>query len=190
MKLPNRPARLNRALLFALGLLLLAAGAFELTTQFGLIHLVPRHQSLAPITGRPQAWVPYVVVVAAILVGLAVLRWLAAQALRRPRTRQWRITGNPGRGVTTMHSGTAAAPLAADIETYPGVRSAAAWLAGPARTRSCTCACAPNTTPISPNCASRSTTTHCPACAALSNSAAFRPPFTSRRPVPPPAPAR
>ncbi len=99
MKLPNRPARLNRALLFVAGVVLLAAGAFELAS-------------------RPRPWVAYVAVTVSIVIGLAALRWLAAQVLRRPRTQVWRLPVGPGRGVTTMHADAAAAPLVAEVGTY------------------------------------------------------------------------
>jgi hypothetical protein len=131
MKTPNRPARLNRAVLGIIGALLLAAGAFELTAGYGMIRQVPGDQALSFLGDRPQHWVRYAALAAAVLLGLAALRWLAAQTARRPRTSLWRLTAGPGRGVTAMHADTAAAPLAADVESYEGVRSAAAWLAGP-----------------------------------------------------------
>jgi hypothetical protein len=131
VKIPNRPARLNRALLFAAGLILLAAGAFELATRFGLIHLVSRHQALSFLPGHPPRWAAYLALAIAVVAGLAALRWLAAQTRRRPRTASWQLAADPDHGVTALPTGAAAAPLAADIETYHGVRSATAWLTGP-----------------------------------------------------------
>jgi hypothetical protein len=131
VKLPNSPARLNRVLLLAAGLVLLAGGAFELGTRAGVIRWVPRDQALTFVTEHPPRWAAYAALAAAIVVGLAALRWLAAQARRRPATQLWRLAATPDRGITTMHADTAAAPLAADVETYDGVRAAAAWLAGP-----------------------------------------------------------
>lgn len=131
MKLPNRPARLNRVLLFTIGLVLLAAGAFELGTRYGVIHAVSRHQALTFIPRHPHLWMAYATLAVAIVAGLAALRWLAAQPGRRPRTSLWRLTASPDSGVTTMHADAAAAPLAADVEAYDGVRAAAAWLTGP-----------------------------------------------------------
>lgn len=131
MKLPNRPATLNRTVLFVAGIVLLAGGAFELTTAYGLLHLVPRDQSLRFLNGRPYHWTYYVAVVVAVVVGLLALRWLAAQTRRRPRTRRWRIGGDSERGVSTMDADTAAAPLTADLQSYPGVRAAVSSLAGP-----------------------------------------------------------
>lgn len=131
MNVTNRPARLNRAVLLTAGLILLAAGAFELGTAFGVVHLVPRHQDLGFLTARRPRWAAYAAAATAVAVGLAALRWLAAQAARRPRTATWRMAADPDRGVTAMRADTAATPAAADVESYHGVRGAAAWLAGP-----------------------------------------------------------
>jgi hypothetical protein len=131
VKFPNRPARLNRALLFTVGLILLAAGAFELGTRFGVIHLVPRSQELTFISTHPPRWVAYTALAVAVVAGLAAVRWLAAQFRRRPRPTSWRLAATPGRGVTVMRAQSAAGPLAADIEAYDGVSGAAAWLTGP-----------------------------------------------------------
>lgn len=131
MKIPNRPARLNRALLCTAGLVLLAAGVFELVTRFAAVHPVPRHQALSFLPGHPPRWAAYVALAVAVVAGLAAVRWLAAQAGRRPRAVSWRLPGDPDRGVTVLNAGTAAAPVAADIETYDGVRSVTAWLDGP-----------------------------------------------------------
>jgi hypothetical protein len=133
VKFPNRPARLNRSLLGLTGLVLLAAGAFELATRFGVLHLVPRNQGLGFLAdgGRPN-WVRYAVLTGVVIIGLAALGWLAAQAARRrPSSPVWRTSSGPDLGVTTMNADAAATPLAADIETYDGVRSAAAYLTGP-----------------------------------------------------------
>jgi hypothetical protein len=42
----------------------------------------------------------------------------------------WQLAGDPQTGATTLSTTTAAAPLAAEISTYPGVRAATARLAG------------------------------------------------------------
>jgi hypothetical protein len=131
LKFPNRPAGLNRALLFTVGLILLAAGAFELLTRFGALRLVSRHQALVFLSDRPPRWVAYVALAVAVVAGLAALWWLAAQVRRRPRTTSWRLTADPDRGVTVMPAQSAAGPLANDIEAYDGVRTAAALLTGP-----------------------------------------------------------
>jgi hypothetical protein len=127
---PNRPARLNRGLLVALGIVLLAAGAFTLLTGLGVLHVLRPDATLVVRGVRTQPWVPYVVAAAAIVLGLLCLRWLAAQGIRRPRTGTWRMEDDPERGTTLLAANTATAPLVADIQTYHGVHTANAWLCG------------------------------------------------------------
>lgn len=126
----NRPAALNRTLLALLGVVLLAAGAFTLGTAYGVVHWLPARHTLVPTDRQLAPWAPYVVVVAAILVGLLCLWWLAAQAWRRPGTGTWRLTDDPDTGVTVLPAATAVDPLTAEIDEYPGVRGTAAWLSG------------------------------------------------------------
>lgn len=131
----NRPARLNRALLALTGLALLAVAAFTLLLAWGpLARLLPVFDPHAPLL-RPDTpvpgWVPYVVIAAAVIVGLGCLRWLLAQTLRRPPTRTWRLTPDSSRGTTHLDTGEAAAAIAADIQAYPGVAKANATLTGP-----------------------------------------------------------
>jgi hypothetical protein len=134
MSSPNRPARLNRSLLALLGLVLTAAGGFVLALGFGLLgdvlpSLAPTAPVITPRTGV-QPWVPYLAVAATVVVGLLCLRWLVAQALRRPKTGTWRLHRDQARGLTRIDADVAADALAADVETYPGVKQATANLAG------------------------------------------------------------
>ena len=127
---PNRPARLNRALLILFGLLFLAAGVFVLTTGLAVLPLLRPHDPVIPAQLAPPGWAPWAAVAAAVIVGLACLRWLLAQTIRRPTTGTWTLTDNPCQGNTKIDAHTAAAPLAAEIETYPGVHKATARLSG------------------------------------------------------------
>jgi hypothetical protein len=133
VRIRNRPARLNRTVLFIAGLVLLAAGLFELGTGYGLIHLVPRHQGLSVLAARRPHWVAPAVFAGAVVTGLAALRWLVAQLPRRHRAAAWRLAADPDRGVTTMPADAATAPLAAEVAAYPGVTGATARLTGPPR---------------------------------------------------------
>ncbi len=66
MASPNRPARLNRSLLFVVAMVLLAAGAFALLTAFGVLPLVRREQALTPATLTLPTWASYVAVAAGV----------------------------------------------------------------------------------------------------------------------------
>ncbi|NIH80388.1 alkaline shock response membrane anchor protein AmaP [Amycolatopsis viridis] len=127
----NRPARLNRTLLALIGLVLLAAGAFTLATSLGWLRVLDRAAPLVPGDQRPPTWVLYVVVAAAVVLGLLFLRWLAAQALRRPKSGTWRVEDDPAQGVTKLSSDAAVAPFESEVSAYPGVRSVTATLSGP-----------------------------------------------------------
>jgi hypothetical protein len=132
MRHPNRPARANRTLLICLGIVVAAAGAFSLLTSYGVLP-TPGFGPNRPVithTAPPADWVPYVVTVVAILLGLACLVFLSRQGRRRPKTRPWRLSGNTDTGYTRLHTGTAIEPLVLELETYPGVVAAAAWLSG------------------------------------------------------------
>jgi len=61
---------------------------------------------------------------AAAVVGLAALRWLVAQAVPVPRGTNWEFADEAHAGATLLSTTTAAAPLAAEISTYPGSSSA------------------------------------------------------------------
>lgn len=130
---PNRPARLNRTVLALLGLLLLLAGALVLLVGSGATTVglpVAADAPLLPPTYDPPAWLPWAGTAAAAIVGLAALRWLAAQAVRVPAGTNWRLADDARAGATLLSTTVAAAPLAAEISTYPGVRTATARLVG------------------------------------------------------------
>jgi hypothetical protein len=127
---PNRPARLNRALLMLFGLLFLAAGVGVLIIAFGVVPQVRPDDPVIPTQLALPGWAPWAAVAAAVVVGLACLRWLLAQTIRRPLTGTWMLTDNPGKGTTKIAADTAAAPLVDEIETYPGVYKATARLSG------------------------------------------------------------
>ncbi|BAD57190.1 MULTISPECIES: Asp23/Gls24 family envelope stress response protein [Nocardia] len=126
----NRPAGTNRTLLGLTGAVLVAAGALLIAAHFGRLAAAGRDEPLVPGTGAPPTWVLVIVIAAGLLAALLCLRWLLAQAFRMPKARAWEIGTATGAGVTTLDTRTAAAPVADDIETYPGVRSASAWLTG------------------------------------------------------------
>ncbi|MFI9408187.1 alkaline shock response membrane anchor protein AmaP [Nocardia sp. NPDC052316] len=126
----NRPATLNRSLLGLTGLLLLAAGVLAVAAHYGRLRWVQSDDTVVPGTDAPPTWVLWAAVAVAVLLGLLCLRWLLAQIFRMPKSVTWRTGGTEWAGTTVLASSTAAAPVAADIESYPGVRTAAAWLSG------------------------------------------------------------
>ncbi|MGQ0572890.1 MAG: alkaline shock response membrane anchor protein AmaP [Pseudonocardia sp.] len=130
----NRPARLNRFLLAVLGLLLLGAGGFALAAGLGLLRgPLPGLDPAAPLVPsgtRLLSWTPWAALGIAVLVGLASLRWLVAQAMRRPATPTWRLHTDAARGTTRVAADAAATAVAADVEAYAGVHRASAVLVG------------------------------------------------------------
>ncbi|WP_410574788.1 alkaline shock response membrane anchor protein AmaP [Amycolatopsis sp. cmx-4-61] len=126
----NRPARLNRTLLGLVGLVLLATGGFAVATHFGKLTVLDPGAPLVPGTATPPTWAWYVVAAVALVVGLLLLRWLAAQLTRKPKTHTWRFETDPGRGRTELAASAAVAPFLAEVEAYPGVHTAHATLAG------------------------------------------------------------
>ena len=137
MASPNRPARLNRTVLALLAVLLLGAAVFTLGVAFGVLARLGFDRPdpgtpLTPAAVSVPTWASYVAVVAAVIVGLLALRWLLAQTIRKPATGTWRLEEDPRSGVTRLDAQTAAAPLVAEIEAYPGVHRASARLSGTA----------------------------------------------------------
>ncbi|WP_067828865.1 hypothetical protein [Nocardia inohanensis] len=129
----NRPARLNRSLLALLGLLLVAAGGYAIAAQRGWLSWVDRSAALTPGDAAPPHWVFYAVIAGAIVVGLLCLRWLSVQLFRMPSAVEWQLADANSAGGTVLSSATAAAAVAADIESFDHVDSASAWLSGPGR---------------------------------------------------------
>ena len=131
---PNRPARLNRALLAVVGLILLLAGVGGLLIGSGVAPAsvpVRANVSLLPAALDPPTWVPWVGVAVSVVVGLAALRWLVAQAVRVPAASTWQLADDQRAGITVLGTADAAAPLAEELSAQAGVRSATARLTGP-----------------------------------------------------------
>jgi hypothetical protein len=131
---PNRPARLNRAVLSLLGLLCLAAGGLVLLIGTGLLGdllPVPADTPLLPPGLVGPGWGPSAAAAVAVAIGLLALRWLIAQTIRRPASSNWQLSPDTTTGTTYIDTHAAVGPLADEIEDYPGVRSATASLTGP-----------------------------------------------------------
>jgi hypothetical protein len=123
----NRPARLNRCLLAIIGLTLLAGGGLAMATSLGWL-LVNPATPLVPGTDLPPTWMLYAITGATVVLGLLCLRWLAAQLARKPKTRTWRIDGDPAHGHTELAARIATTPFTEEITEYPGIHTAHADL--------------------------------------------------------------
>ena len=114
---PNRPARLNRAVLAVLGSLLLLTGAFVLLVGSGAAPAITARLPvsadlpLLPAGFVAPTWLPGVGLAAAVVVGLAALWWLVAQTARAPATGTWQLAD----------FGTAG-PLSVTVDPYAGIR--------------------------------------------------------------------
>lgn len=131
---PNRPARLNRAVLTLLGLIALAGGVFVVLAGAGILTMLLPIRSdvpLLPVDLTLPGWVPWAGAAVAVIVGLLALRWLIAQTIRRPTSSDWQLAPDTHTGTTHIDSDAAAEPLAQEITDYPGVQSATARLTGP-----------------------------------------------------------
>jgi hypothetical protein len=126
----NRLARWNRGLLGLTGLILLGAGGFALAAHCGRLDWVRPGSPLVTATAAPPLWVQWVVVGVAGVLGLACLRWAAAQVVRAPRQPRWRGHPVDPPGTTVVDAAVAADAVAADVAGYTGVRAAQAWLTG------------------------------------------------------------
>ncbi|RDI69010.1 hypothetical protein [Nocardia pseudobrasiliensis] len=126
----NRPARLNRSLLGLLGVVVAAAGGFAIAAHLGRVSRVDSGAPLVPGTEDPPRWVFYLAVAGAVIVGLGCLRWIAAQLVRLPRPVRWQLGVPDPSGETVLDSDIAAAPLAAEVESYGEVDAVTARLAG------------------------------------------------------------
>ncbi|MFI5777540.1 DUF6286 domain-containing protein [Nocardia sp. NPDC051570] len=126
----NRPARLNRIVLGAIGALLLLLGCSVLLAHYGRLGWVDADAPLTPQNPTPPAWAHWMIVAVAAAIGIACMRWVSLQIHRLPTPARWRA--RPATDDTiTLDSATAALPVVADIETYAGVHTASAWLLGP-----------------------------------------------------------
>jgi len=132
----RRAARGNRLGLALLGLALLAAGA-ALTARSRGWYGGPAATSLYPPAARhylhAHPWIWPAAAAAAIIIGLACLRWLLIQP-RRDLLRHIRLdTGQgtePGAGRTTLPAAALANVIEDDLAAQPGIRRASAALTG------------------------------------------------------------
>lgn|GEM_PF-4296824 len=115
---------MNRILLVLIGLLLLAAGGVVLAEHWRVLSTDGTAVVLAAV--RAVAWdspaVPWVMTVAAGLLGVLAVLWLLHQLpRRRPTQVLWLNSDDAGAGRTTSHTGSLNSALEARLSTIPGV---------------------------------------------------------------------
>ena len=139
-------ARLNRAWLCVIGLVLVLAGAAGLLVAVG--QATPLLQAAgtswtAPEGGRRlfgeatssafgTTWVVVLTAVVGVVVGLLGLAWLLAQVPRKHEARPYRLQDDARTGLTKVDASVLTDAVEAHAETLPGVSSASAVLRGSA----------------------------------------------------------
>jgi hypothetical protein len=130
----KHPDRLNRSLLSFVGVLIVALGAAGLCGSFGVFGSGFEHHTLldngpAHFVGRNGAWLWPVAAFVAVLLGLAALRWLAAQTSSE-RAGSLQIRSAAGSGTTTLRSTALTAALEQQVGSYRGVTNVKAAMRG------------------------------------------------------------
>lgn len=128
----RNPDRLNTTVLSLVGLLLVGLGAYGLARGYDAFG---ERQASDPVLGdtlrdlvsRNDDWFWPVAAAVSLLVASLGFRWLLAQ-VHTPHPARLRVSSDPELGTTDVSAPGAAAALAADVEEYPGVRSARARL--------------------------------------------------------------
>ena len=124
------PDRLNSAVLTAVGLLLVAAGAYGLARGYDALG---ERQASDPVLGhtvrdfvaRNDDWFWPAAAALSLVIAYLGFRWLLAQ-VHAPAVSRLLVASDAERGSTEVAAPGAAAALAGDIEDYAGVRSARA----------------------------------------------------------------
>ncbi len=128
-------ARVSRAGLILIGLILLAGGGAALVRGLGAFPAA-LGRSTAGLLSHAQvrypakhAWVWPIVAAGAAIVALLALWWLAAQTRTRA-VRRLSLESDRTHGVTVLPADAATGAITDELESYPGIRHAAADLRG------------------------------------------------------------
>lgn len=137
-------ARLNRAWLTILGILLLLAGLAVVLIGTGL--LAPAAHAVGLAVSRPSpanhlfgaataaafalTWVVLVTALVAVVVGLLGLAWLAAQIPRSNEAKPFRLHDDAQTGLTRCDPSVISDAVEEQVRALPGVQSASAVLRG------------------------------------------------------------
>ncbi|MDA0562899.1 alkaline shock response membrane anchor protein AmaP [Streptomonospora sp. S1-112] len=126
----RRSARGNRWGLALVGLVVTVLGAAALAAGRGLLPVAGPRAALAEAPGAlgiGGAWVPYAAAVAAVVVAVLALRWLAVQG-RGDTVDQVAVEPDPSGGTTDLPARAARGAFEDAVREYPGVRRARAHL--------------------------------------------------------------
>jgi hypothetical protein len=127
----NPPARLNRSLLAVVGILLILAALLAAGLSTGQLPFAAPDAAIVPSASLPS-WAAWIVAVAGVIVGLLGLRWLIAQARRKPAGSPWSAeAAGPVEGTTTASSSVIADAFCDDLESHPAIAGATARLTAP-----------------------------------------------------------
>jgi hypothetical protein len=128
-------ARISRAGLILIGLILLAGGGTVLVRGLGVFPAV-LGRATAPLLSHAQTrypaghtWVWPAVAVAAAVIALLALWWLAAQT-RTNTVRRLSLEPDRTHGVTVLPADAAIGVITDELESYPGIQRASAALHG------------------------------------------------------------
>ncbi len=137
-------ARLNRAWLTVLGVLLLLAGLAVLLIGTGL--LIPAARAVGLDVSRPTpsnhlfgagttaafslTWVVLVTAVVGVVVGLLGLAWLVAQIPRSNEAKPFRLHDDARTGLTRCEPSVLTDAVEEQVKALPGVQNASAVLRG------------------------------------------------------------
>lgn len=127
------PDRVNRTVLFLLGLLLTVGSALGLAAGLGWLGTVRPTDPVVPAGAaayvRDHAWVWWAIFALCLLLAWLGLRWLLAQ-LRTDRVTRVDLTTQARQGLTIVHGGAVADAVSAQAAGVPGVTAATAYLHG------------------------------------------------------------
>ena len=123
---------MNRIALGSIGLVSLLLGGVTLVGHSGRLSWVNPGSSVVGNRASVPVWLWWIIVVAAAAMGMACLRWAAAQVPRPPAAVRWRARPPESSDRIELDAGLVAQSVARDIRGYDGVRSAAARVSGPA----------------------------------------------------------
>lgn len=128
----------NRTGLIIIGLLCLLAGLAALAISFGLAEsVIPGLSSdkelkpVAEVVGLQFS--ALIAIVAAVILAVIAVRWLAAQVPRKDSAKPLRMQQDARTGITTVTANVIAAAVADDLEATPEVVDAQVILRGTAR---------------------------------------------------------